>query len=366
MKVTISKGNITSLITKIQNIVPAKPSIPVLANVLLEAVDGKLIISATNLSLSITASIDAQVLEEGSVVLPSKRLFSLIRELTAPEVDIRSIDSHSATLKSGTSSFKILGIPGENFPKIPEFSQGEEVAFSSALLKELLSKTSFAAGKDETRPIFSTILLQRQNELTTFTGTDGKKLAKAYTDAPAPATWKGSFILPTKAVEEMIHLLDGKEETVQLRFSDDRIFLQAGAVTLISQLIAGQYPDVSRIIPESIPSPIKLHREELISLLRQVSLFTTTERTSVRFTFEEGTLHLSAANGETGEGNVTMPVNYTGERMDVAFNPTYFLDILRHSQDEIINLSIKDPYDPGLITDSSKALFVIMPMRLES
>lgn len=366
MKVTVSKNNITSLINKIQNIIPAKPSIPVLVNVLLEAVDGKLVISATNLALSITASIDAHVSEEGKVALPSKKLFALIRELTAPELEIHSKDSHTATLRSGTSSFKILGMPGENFPKIPEFSEGEEVLFSPSILKDLLSKTSFAVGKDETRPIFSTVLLQRQNNLTTFTGTDGKRLARAYTDAPAPATWNGSFILPHKAVEEMIHLLDDKEESIYLRFSDDRIFMQVGSVTLVSQLVLGNYPDVSRIIPEGTETPIALHREELISLLRQVSLFTTQERASVRFTFSEGSLQLSTASGEIGEGDVRMPVNYVGERMDIAFNPTYFLDILRHSKDETISLSIKDPYDPGLITDSSKALFVIMPMRLEN
>jgi DNA polymerase III subunit beta len=366
MKVTISKANITSLMNKVRTIVPNKPQIPVLSNVLLEAQDDQLILSATDLTLSIKVYIDAQVEEEGSILLPAKRLFPLISELTSPEIEIKSTGPNTASILSGTSSFKILGGNKEEFPNILELTEGEPITLSTSVFKEMLSKTAFAAGKDETRPIFSSILLERSGVFTTFTGTDGKRLAKTYTDAPAPAEWQGSFILPHKAVEEMIRLLDTKEETLQLRFSTDKVSMQAGPVTLVSQLISGQYPDVSRIIPDKQETPIKLHREELITLLRQVSLFTSSESSSVRFTFADGELILSVMNGEMGEGRVSMPVNYREKALDIAFNPAYLLDILRHSKDETVDLTVKDAYNPGLITDSSSALFVIMPMRLET
>ncbi len=121
---------------------------------------------------------------------------------------------------------------------------------------------------------------------------------------------------------------------------------------------------MSRIIPAAQQNPISLHREELITLLRQISLFTADSSASVRFSFTPGNLNLSAASGTVGEGDVNMPVNYQGAPVEIAFNPHYFLDILRHSKDEVVLFGVENAHNPGLITDSSNTLFVLMPMRL--
>ena len=366
MKFTILKNDVVSLVNKIQGIVPTKPQMPILSNVLLRASENQLFLSATDLNISIESSIKAQITEEGSLVLPSKKLFSLLKELTSPEIEISSSNSHTATIRSGTSQFKIHGISPEEFPETPTLADETRIGISASILKEMLSQTVFAAGKDDSRPVFSSVLLQRTDSLTTFTGTNGKKLAKTYTNISLPEEWQGTFIVPSKAAEEMINLLDTKEEEAVLRFSSDKVSLQVGETTLTSQLISGHYPDVSKIIPEKTENPIKLHREELMTLLRQVSLFTTADRVSIRFTFGSGELTLSIAGGETGEGRVSMPVNYHGDTIEIGFHPTNLLDILRHSKDETVDLHLKDGYNPGLITDSTNTIFVIMPMRLES
>jgi DNA polymerase-3 subunit beta len=133
---------------------------------------------------------------------------------------------------------------------------------------------------------------------------------------------------------------------------------------LTAKLLAVQYPDVERVIPTKLVHQFSMHREELLSLLRQVSLFTSESSHSVRFTFEVGQLHLSVTNAELGEGRVSMPVDYAGERLDIAFNPYFFIDILRHSKDETIRFGLIDSHNPGMMTDSTNALFVLMPMRL--
>ena len=209
------------------------------------------------------------------------------------------------------------------------------------------------------------VSLQLNQSSATFIGTDGKKLAKAMTTLDASSQASGSYILPIKAVEEIVRLLDPKEDRVKATLLPDMIAVEVGASLLISKLIAGQYPDIARIIPEKQQNPIKLHREELTSLLRQVSLFTAETSPSVRFTFTTGELHLSANSGEVGEGKVHMPANFGGEKLEVAFNPNYFIDILRHSKDETVNFEVRDSYNPGMITDSSNTLFVLMPMRLD-
>ncbi len=366
MKVIISRLELVALIGKIQNVVSSKPAIPVLANVLVEAIDDQLIISATDLTVSMRVYADAKVEEEGSITLPARRFFQLVRELTAPQVEIHALSPEIATINAGSSHFKIHGMHKSEFPALPDLSEGTQFSLSSAILKELLSRCAFAAARDDSRQVLNGILLQNMSQTATFIGTDGKRLAKIHSTVDLPADFNGSFIVPLKAVEEMIRILDIKEEEpAKITLMPDKIALELKSTTLISKLLSGQFPDVSRVIPQKKEQAIALHREELMSLLRQVSLFTSETSSSVRFTFSDGELHLSATSGEIGEGKVKMPVNFAGEKLEIAFNPIYFLDILRHSKDETVQFNVSDSYNPGLITDSSTAQFVIMPMRLE-
>ncbi|MBS0650336.1 MAG: DNA polymerase III subunit beta [Verrucomicrobia bacterium] len=366
MKVIIPRLDLVSLIGKIQNIVAAKPAIPILANVLIEAVDDQLIISATDLTVSMRAYAEAKVVEEGAITLPARRFFQLIRELTSPTVEIHSSSPDMASINAGTSHFKVHGMHKNEFPALPDLSEGVHLSLTSPLLREMLSRTAFAAARDDSRQVLNGVYLQQANQTATFIGTDGKRLAKIHVPVDLPPEQTGSYIIPLKAVDEMIRILDNKEDLAKLTLMNDKIAIEVGPVTLISKLLSGQYPDVSRVIPEKKESAISLHREELITLLRQVSLFTPDNSSSVRFTFTSGELHLSAVSGEIGEGKVNMPVNYGGEKLDIAFNPNFFLDILRHSKDETVHFNVSDSYNPGLITDSTTAQFVIMPMRLEA
>lgn len=366
MKVIISRLELVALIGKIQNVVPSKPAIPILANVLVEAIDDQLIISATDLTVSMRAYCEAKVQEEGSITLPARRFFQLVRELTAPQVEIHTLSPEIATINAGSSHFKVHGMHKSEFPTLPDLSEGTQFSISSPALKELLSRSAFAAARDDSRQVLNGVLLQNASQTATFIGTDGKRLAKIHSTVELPQDFSGSFIVPLKAVDEMVRMLDVKEEEpAKITLMADKIALELKSTTLISKLLSGQFPDVSRVIPQQKEQAISLHREELMSLLRQVSLFTSDNSSSVRFTFTSGELNLSATSGEIGEGKVKMPVNYGGEKLEIAFNPIYFLDILRHSKDETVKFNVSDSYNPGLITDSSTAQFVIMPMRLE-
>jgi DNA polymerase-3 subunit beta len=366
MKIIIPRLELVALIGKIQNVVPSKPAIPILANILIEAIDDQLIISATDLMVSMRVYAEAEALEEGSITLPARRFFQLVRELTAPQVEIHTISPEIATINAGSSHFKIHGMHKSEFPALPDLSEGSEFSISSAALKELLSRSAFAAARDDSRQVLNGVFLQSTAQIATFIGTDGKRLAKIHSKVDLPQEFTGSYIVPLKAVEEMIRMLDVKEEEpAKIILMSDKIALELKSMTLISKLLSGQFPDVSHVIPAPKEQSISLHREELMSLLRQVSLFTSESSSSVRFSFTTGELHLSATSGEIGEGKVNMPVNYAGEKLEIAFNPVYFLDILCHTKDEIVKFSVSDPYNPGLITDSTTAQFVLMPMRLE-
>ena len=364
MKVVIAKADLVNVIGKIQNIVPSKPSSPILANVLLEVIDDQLIVSATDLTVSLRCYVEAKVLEEGAIALPARRFFQLIRELTAPQIKISAPTHEAAEITTGTSVFKIHGMNKAEFPHFPDLSGSPEISMPKAVLKEMLSKTAFAAAREDSRFTLNGVQIQIAHQRATFVGTDGKRLSKIATSIAVDPSLQNAYVVPLKAVEEIIKLLDETEAPATIALSYDKISVEAGPITLIAKLLAGQYPDVDRVIPSKVAHSFLIHREELMALLRQISLFTSDTSNSVRFSFEMGQLHLSAMSNEIGEGRVSMPVDYAGPKIDIAFNPFFFLDILRHSKEETIRFGLNDAHNPGTITDSGPALFVIMPMRL--
>lgn len=364
MNVVISKQLLTELIGKIQSIVPTKPALPILANVLLEAIDDQLIVSATDLTVSMRLFAEAKVVEEGAIALPARRFFQLARELSSPQVKITTQGTEIAEITSGSSFFKIHGMHKSEFPSLADLSSAPHFTLPSKKLKEVLLRTSFSAAKDDSRFVLNGLLLHIANQQATFTATDGKRLSKVRTEIKIDPSFQGSYIFPLKAVGEMIHLLEEGKEEAFVSLLPDKASVEVGSVTLMTKLLAGQYPDVEKVIPKETKLSFSLHREEMISLLRQVSLFTSEAGGSVRFQFTKGELKILAANADLGEGQVNMPVNYEGDPLEIAFNPFYFLDILRHSQKETVQFSVNDSYNPGLITDQTEALFVIMPMRI--
>jgi DNA polymerase III subunit beta len=363
MKAVIAKNDLVNLIGKIQNVVSTKPAIPILANILIEAIDDQIVVSGTDLTVSMRCFMDATVIEEGSIALPARRFFQLVRELTSPQVKISAQINEIAEITTGTSVFKVNGMNKVEFPALPDLKGSPEATFTCSALREMLSKTAFAAAREDSRYMLNGVLLQINAQVATLIGTDGKRLAKVSSSVLVDAPVRGTYVIPLKAVEEMIKMLDGDSKAL-LSLAADKISLECGQLTLITKLLSGQFPDVERVIPSKVAHQFSIHREELMALLRQVSLFTSETSNSVRFTFETGQLHLSATSSEIGEGRVSMPVDFSGQRLEIAFNPFYLLDILRHSNDETVRIGLNDAHNPGLITDSTQAQFVLMPMRL--
>jgi DNA polymerase-3 subunit beta len=370
MKFIISTQELNFLLSKCLYVVPQKPAMPILSYILLEAVNDELILTATDLTVGIRCFTEAKILEEGSVTLPAKRFSQLVRELTATNLEISTTSGGHTELIADSSKFKLPSMSKDEFPALPPFNEAIQIPVNQKQLKEVLYQTSFAVSREDSRYVLTGVSLTIADGKAIFVGTDGKRLSRSHMRFEGPAPANGHYILPFKAVEEIQKTLQD-DGTAQLFLMDDKIALQAGQTICISKLLTGDYPDVARVIPQAPETTIALHREELMTLLRQVSLFTSEESNSVRFTLSAGELRLTVNTKDVGEGKVSMPANYQGPKLEIAFNPTYFLDILRHSKGETISLALTDSYNPGLITEESMPadltttpLFVLMPMRL--
>lgn len=370
MKFVISTQALNALINKSLHVVAQKATIPILSNLLLEAVNNELIITATDLTVGVRCVAEAKVFQEGATTLPAKRFAQLIRELTATQVEISTNANEITEIVADSSRFKLHGMSKAEFPSLPNVSGAVQVKVSQSELNDMLFRTAFSVSREDNRYVLTGLHMQIINGEAVFIGTDGKRLARARMTVNVDPAFNSNYIIPLKAVDEFMKNL-GNEGEATLYLMPDRIAVESMNTITVTKLLSGDYPDVCRIIPERSETVVNVHREELMTLLRQIALFIADTTHSVRFAFSSGELKLSANTTDIGEGKVSMPVNYRGPQREIAFNPNFFLDILRHSKAETVTVGITDPYNPGIITDSelpsnqqARSLFVLMPMRL--
>jgi len=373
MKFIISRQELLELVSSVQNIVAPKTPIPILSNFLLEAHDSRLVLTATDLTVGVRCTGSAKVLEAGATTLPARRFAQLVRELTSSHLEISTNTKDVTTIVADASSFRIHGLPSQEFPGLPDMTGATRVPFTQGQLKDAFYRTSFAVSKEDSRYVLTGVFCHLSNGSAVFVGTDGKRLARTSIPTTLESKANHECIIPLKAVEEILKTLTDENEPATLSILADKIAIEANDSMIVSKLLTGDYPDVDRVIPNQSSCVVSLHREELMSLLRQVALFTTEDSQSARFTLAKGELQVMANTMDVGEGKVSMPANYDGQRFDIAFNPLYFLDILRHSKNETVSLGFTDAYNPGIISDGQLAssqkelpnpLFVLMPLRL--
>jgi len=374
MKFVISTQDLNNLVAKCQNVAAQNSTIPILSNLLIEATEGEVILTATDLTVGVRCYKEAKILEEGATTVPAKTFASLTRELTAVNLEVTTNDNDITEIVADSSRFKIHGMNRAEFPSLPELKGATQFTIKQKDLRSMLFRTAFAVSREDNRYTLTGVSLNIDNGKATFVGTDGKRLARTQLDIVLDSSISGRYIIPIKAVEEILKNLTGNDEA-NVALMPDKIAVEANNTILITKLLSGDYPDIESVIPEKAEVVVTLHREELMTLLRQVSLFTGESMHSVRFSFTDGELKLSVNTTEVGEGKVSMPIDYQGQKIDIAFNPNYFLDILRHSEGETLRIGVTDAFNPGLITYQDKItipstdtspLFVLMPMRLDN
>lgn len=374
MKFIISRLELNDLLNRVQGIVSARPSTPILGMVLVEASHDELTLTASDLTVGIRCFAETKVIEEGKVALPLKKFSQLVRELTSANLEV-TCHNHVCEFVADASRFKLNGTHSAEFPALPDFEGAVRFNISQPMLKDMFFRTSFAVSREDNRYVLNGVLLNIANSVATFVATDAKRLSRAHISIDLPADITGSYSIPLKAIEEISrNLTEDPADQATVFLLPDRIAVQANHVTVVSKLLQGEYPDYQQVIPASCESVMRLHREELTSILRQISLFTNDKSPSVRFTFDGGQLQLSKNDAEVGEGAVSMPAEYHRERLDIAFHPGSFLDALRHCREEVVCLGVSDAYNPGVLTDQSEdamaasgqpsPLYVLMPMRL--
>jgi DNA polymerase-3 subunit beta len=365
MKFSISKEAFLNALQQVQHVVSTRTTLPILSNVLIKAGKDGLLFATTDLDVGISGSVAADVKDGGATTLPARRLATIVRELPSDEVDVSVDEKNVAHIRSGPSSFKIMGLAHDEFPPLPTFNDAREFKLEQRLLKECLRKTSYAISTDETRYVLNGILCAFRNNMLTMVATDGRRLAMVEQEMEFPQSSEGDIIIPTKAVNELQRLL-GDEGEVTLKISAGQVGFDLGNYFLSSKLIEGNYPNYRQVIPGESKERIALEREPLLKTLQRVSLLLSDKSNSVKLNFSKDNLELVANSPDVGEARESIAITYKGPDMIVAFNPEFLMAPLRNLLSDEIHLHLIDEISPGVIKSGGSFLYVLMPMRVNT
>jgi DNA polymerase-3 subunit beta len=363
MKLSVSKEKLLQGLQTVQNVVSTRTTLPILSNVLLEASDGQLRLTTTDLDVGIRGAIEAAVEKPGAATLPARRLFTIVRELPSAEILIE-VDSKSvASIRCGPSFFKILGLPQEEFPPLPNFEGAKTFTLRQKDLKDGLRKTAYAISTDETRYVLNGILFSFKDNKLTLVATDGRRLALVDVELEFPRSHEVDLILPTKAVTELARLVS-EEGDAKMSVSENQVAFEVDGTLLVSKLIEGNYPNYRQVIPAEAKERITLERESFLNTVHRVSLLSSEKSNSVKLVFSKNNIDIIANTPEVGEARESLPVAYKGREFSVAFNPEFLMAPLRNLPNEEVFLDLIDEMSPGVIKVQSPFLYVLMPMRI--
>ena len=365
MKFNVTKEKLLEGLQQVQNVVSTRTTLPILSNVLLQADGDEIHLTTTDLDVGVRGSCEAQVDKAGATTLPARRLFNIVRELPSSEIQFDVDGKNAASIRSGQSFFKILGLPEEEFPPLPKFEDAKVVTIRQKDLRDSLRKTSYAISTDETRYVLNGVLFSFKDNKLTLVATDGRRLAMAEIELEFPRSHEMDIIIPTKAVTELQRLL-GDDGDVKVSIGSGQIAFDLNKTLLVSKLIEGNYPNYRQVIPAETKERVKLERETFLNSLRRVSLLASDKSNSIKLNFSKNNIDITANTPEVGEAKESVAVQYKGREFSIAFNPEFLMAPLRNLSEDEVFLDLIDEMSPGILKIQTPFLYVLMPMRISS
>jgi DNA polymerase-3 subunit beta len=351
--------------------VSARSTIPLLAGILLEAGEGVVWLSATDMELSIQTSSPAKVEETGKVVIPARIFNDVVRSL--PKEDLTLVHDSSegvVRLSAGENEYRIRAYAAEDFPRLPKFDEAEAFKMNGEALVETVEKVSRSYSRDETRPVLTGILISFEESRVRMVTTDSYRLSIKETELATTFDGSKEAIIPARAMQEVSRIFSAsEEEQVEAVLSENQALFRIGDVLFGTRLIEGNFPEYKRLLPNAFEREISVSREDLVETLRRVSFFTQrqTPPMPVNLSFSEGAVEVTVRNGEVGEARERLPTTSEDE-FHISFNPGYLLDGVSAVDSEKVLFKLNEPLKPGLIVPKTNGeepdfLYLITPMR---
>jgi len=362
MKIEIVKDVLLSGIQKVQNVISARATLPILSNILVEAEQGKLKLTATDLDIGISCVVPVDIQEPGTITIPAKRFGDIIKELPDNNISINTKKNNQITIETKSCQFKIMGLSYEDFPKLPEFKEGGVIKIEQSTLKEMLGLTSFAVSLDETRYILNGILFKINQNNLTLVATDGKRLAVIERGLTQNTEKTLNIIVPLKTIQELNRNLQ-EEGEVSILLGSNQILFDLGSAVIVSRLIEGEFPDYQQVVPLASENKISVYREQFLLAVKRAALLATPDYQAVKLEVFKNKLVVSKSTPDIGESREEVAIEYQGKEIVIGFNPNYLIDVLKNLKEEKIKFELSDTEKPGVIRIDGY-VYIVLPMRL--
>ena len=372
MEISVSKSDLLKELTATQGVVERKTTIPILSNFLFEAAGDKLVITATDLDLSLRTSCVAKVKKEGSCTVPARKLYDYVKLLGEGDISIKLLENHWVQIRSGRSNTKMVGMARANFPALPQFPGESAIQLPAQVLRNLIAKTIFSISNEESRYTLNGALMVLKPESIVMVATDGHRLAHIeHTTSKLAVSGELKVLVPKKAMAELSMLLNSTDaQTVDFARDESTLFFRIGGRLLTSRQLTGQFPNFEAVLPRDNNKAVAVHCGELSAAIQRVAQFADERSNAIRMRVEKGELKVSSSNTETGESEDSLETAYDGDPMVIGFNSQYLLEFLKVAGTEDVRFEFKDAQSAGQLRpdeppDSEyKYRYIVMPMRI--
>src|SRR5438093_2312640 len=366
MKLSTSRETLFAALQLVSRAVSTRSTVPSLGGVQLDAHETTLVLRATDMELSLTRAVEAAVEAPGTVLLPGRLLADVSRSLPEGEVSLalRS-EKRDVEITAGPARFHLRTLTSEDFPRLPDFD-GQAATLPGAPLAATIDRVARAASRDEVRPILTGVLVTAEGSTLTMVATDSYRLSVKHTDLERPIPESLEANVPARALRELARIVAQEgSETVDISLAKNHAVFRAGPVVLSSRLIEGQFPSWRQLIPEAFEHEVRLPRVDLLETARRVSQLAQ-RNAPLRFAFEEGQLTIAAETPEIGDASEAMPAPYSGEPLEIAFNPQFLIEGLESVGEDELAVKLSSPLRPGLLQPAGRDDFsyLVMPIRL--
>ena len=368
MEFRIAAEELRKALYRAQGIVERKTTMPILANVLLNATKTGVQVTAFDLDVGIVSEHSGEVLKPGGLTVSAKYLFDIVQSVPEQQVTLKKLPNNYLELHSGTAHFKLVGTAAEEYPKLPKEESAPMVGLNGATLLEMIRKTSFAISSDETRYILNGVFFEpRQQGKTRMVATDGHRLALVERELAGDFKLKSGVIIPRKGLFELKRLLDeAPEAECQLGFAESSALFKKQGLTMVMRLIDGQFPEYQRVIPQEAERTIALGRSKFLDALRRISLLSVDKSNAVKVSLAENVVRITSSNPDLGEAKDDVEVSYKGNEITIGFNARYLIDVLSVIDGDEVAFELSDEHSPGVLhlPGDRSYMAVVMPMRV--
>ena len=366
MKFSIQREVFLQPLSQVVGVVERRQTLPVLANFLLVARNGRLSVTGTDMEVELIGSVDTEVSQEGEITVPARKLVDIVRALPDGSSINFSVKDEKATMTAGRSRFTLATLPAAEFPATDQVETLEDVALDESALKTLLDKTAFAMANQDVRYYLNGLLMDfRGNKLRTV-ATDGHRLAVCDHDKDVTVSQDRQIIVPRKGVMELSRMLDDEEGAVTLALGRNHVRMVKGGTVFTSKLIDGRFPDYEAVIPVGADRQILVEKETFIRALQRAAILSNEKYRGVRLEAGNGSLKILAHNPQHEEAVEEIEAEMNFDQIAVGFNVTYLLDALMAVDTETVSLELKDANSSCLVSapDSDLNRHVVMPLKL--